>query len=180
MYITNQAQQQVTEPNTASLHQQAASHNQVYELCAAKQGQMASNSGQRREGRGGGGNTLTRRPGACLDGGAVPARPARGYPGMSSPSTLGAPHLGASTDIHTHTPWPPAVAQQAPGEGSGASTGIHTHTHTMATSSRTASTRRGLSEASSRRRSKSAEIEGKPATDLLGEEAPIESSWRRG
>jgi hypothetical protein len=51
-------------------------------------------------------------------GGAVPARPARGYPGMSSPSTPGAPHLSASTDVHTHTSQPPVVAQQALGEGS--------------------------------------------------------------
>jgi hypothetical protein len=36
-------------------------------------------------------------------GGAVPARPARGYLGMSSPSTPGAPHLDASTRVHTHT-----------------------------------------------------------------------------
>jgi hypothetical protein len=35
-------------------------------------------------------------------GGAVPARPARSYLGKSSPSTPGAPHLGASTGVHTH------------------------------------------------------------------------------
>jgi hypothetical protein len=119
MYITNQAQQQVTEPNTASLHQQAASQNQVCELCAAKQGQMASNSGQRREGRGRGGNTLTRRPGACLDG--MAGQCPRGQPG----ATRGCLHrahrehrTSALPPACTHTPRPPVVAHQAPGEGS--------------------------------------------------------------
>jgi hypothetical protein len=39
--------------------------------------------------------------------------------------------------------------------------------------------RRGLGEASSQRRLATAETERKPPIDLPGEEAPVDSNWRR-
>jgi hypothetical protein len=116
---------------------------------------MASNRGQREKAEEEEENHTHQMPRRMpgRHGGAVPARPARGYPGMSSPSTPGAPHLGASNGVHTHHDHL-GVAQQAPGEDP--------------------------ARHRARRRPKSAESERDLITDLLGEEAADESSWRRG
>jgi hypothetical protein len=56
-------------------------------------------------------------------------------------------------------------------------TGMHTRFTT--TRGRSSGTRRGLGEASSRRRPAMVETEGKSPTDLLGEEVSDDSNWRR-
>jgi hypothetical protein len=53
-------------------------------------------------------------------------------------------------------------------------------THTLHSHQRSHSKhRRGLGEASSRRQPATAKTEGKPPKDLPGEEAPVDSNWRR-
>jgi hypothetical protein len=154
MYITNQAQQQVTEST-----QQACISKQLHrtksvslaQLIMAKWSVTVAREEKVGEEEKHTHQTPRRMPGR--HGGAVPARSARGYLGMSSPSTPGAPHLGASTGVYTHHDHL-GVAQQAPGEN--------------------------LARHRARRRPESAEPEQDPATDLFGEEAVDESSWRRG
>jgi hypothetical protein len=105
MNITDQARQQLTEPNTASLHQIAASQRHVYELGSLVMARWpVTVAGEERRGEEEDGNMLTIRPGACLDG--MAGQCPRGRPettrGSLHRSTTGSTALGASTgDAHT-------------------------------------------------------------------------------
>jgi hypothetical protein len=96
MNITDQAWQQLTELSIASLHQIAASHKHVCELGSLIMARWpVTMAGEERRGEEEDWNTLTIRPGACLDGMA-------GQWGRLHHSTTGSTALGASTGVHTH------------------------------------------------------------------------------
>jgi hypothetical protein len=104
MNLTDPAWQQLTESNTASLHQKQLHRIKTVSLAQLIMARWpvteAREEKAEEEEEKHTHQTPRRMPGR--HGGAVPTRPARGYLGMTSPSTPGAPHLGASTGVHTH------------------------------------------------------------------------------
>jgi hypothetical protein len=141
-------------------HSKLASDSSITEACLwarlTDHGQMASNHGRRREEMRKGRLEHAHHSPRCMSGrhgGAVPARPARGYPGKTSPQHHREHHTRRFHQ-RAHTPRPPRWC--------------------------TACTRKKSGEVMNSEATGRWKPEWDPATDLLAEEAVVESvRWRR-